>query len=135
MVFIYTDLFNKLTLLKIMNKYGINVKLLEKLIDKTILDGNDLFSGYEINVEDNGRMIYVFVTFYFNNSNLGRYEDEYYSELTRIYGDLGNISDNEYDDFNEYVRTELIYKPIHKLMFTGLGLDKKKYRLSVETVE
>jgi hypothetical protein len=118
-----------------MIKYGINVKLLEKLIDKTIIDGNDLFSGHEINVEDNGRMIYVFVTFYFNNSNLGRYEDEYYSELTRIYGDLGNISDNEYDDFNEYVRNELIYKPIHKLMFTGMGLDKKKYRLSVETVE
>ena len=135
MVFIYTDLFNKQTRLKNMIKHGINVKLLEKLIDKTIIDGNDLFSGHEINVEDNGRMIYVFVTFYFNNSNLGRYEDEYYSELTRIYGDLGNISDNEYDDFNEYVFTELIYKPIHKLMFTGMGLDKKKYRLSVETIE
>lgn len=135
MVFIYTDLFNKQTRLKNMIKYGINVKLLEKLIDKTIIDGNDLFSGHEINVEDNGRMIYVFVTFYFNNSNLGRYEDEYYSELTRIYGDLGNISDDEYDDFNEYVRNELIYKPIHKLMFTGMGLDNKKYRLSVETIE
>jgi hypothetical protein len=29
----------------------------------------------------------------------------------------------------------MLYVPIHKLLFFGMGIDNKKYRISVETVE
>jgi hypothetical protein len=118
-----------------MNKYGINVKLLEKLIDKLIISKTDLFNSYEINMDDNGKRIFIFITFYFDNIKLATFEKEYYENLTQQYGDLDDIPQEEYRYCDDYIRTEILYVPIHRLLFSGLGLDKKKYRLSVETVE
>lgn len=118
-----------------MKSYGINIELLKKLIDKLIISKTELFQGYEINMDDNGRKIFIFITFYFDNKKLKQYEDEYYKNLENIYGDLNEIPDDEFEFFDDYARTELLYVPIHKLLFSGMGLSKDKYRLNIETVE
>jgi hypothetical protein len=118
-----------------MIRYGINVDLVKKLIDKIIMSKTDLFDSYEINMDDNGMRIFIFFTFYFDNIKLASFEKEYYENLTQQYGDLDEVPDEEYRYCDDYIRTELLYVPIHKLLFFGMGIDNKKYRISVETVE
>jgi len=118
-----------------MKSYGINIELLKKLIDKLIINKTELFQGYEINMDDNGKKIFIFMTFYFDNRKLATFENEYYENLTQQYGDLDDIPEEEYRYCDDYIRTEMLYVPIHKLLFSGMGYDKTKYRLNVETVE
>jgi hypothetical protein len=118
-----------------MIKYGINIELLEKLIDKLIIGKTNLFQGYEINMDDNGKRIFIFITFYFDNRKLASFEEEYYENLTQQYGDLDNVPEEEYRYCDDYIRTEMLYVPIHRLLFSVMGYDKTKYRLNVETVE
>ena len=118
-----------------MIKYGINIELLEKLIDKLIIGKTDLFQGYEINMDDNGKRIFIFITFYFDNRKLASFEEKYYENLTQQYGDLDNVPEEEYRYCDDYIRTEMLYVPIHRLLFSVMGYDKTKYRLNVETVE
>jgi len=118
-----------------MKSYGINIELLKKLIDKLIIGKTDLFKGYEINMDDNGKKIFIFMTFYFDNRKLATFEEEYYENLTQQYGDLDNVPEEEYRYCDDYIRTEMLYVPIHRLLFSVMGYDKTKYRLTVETVE
>lgn len=119
----------------IMTKYGINLDLFNRLLEKVILEKTNLFRDYEIHLEDNGRQIWIFLTFYFDNSELSRQEKEYYDNLKSIYGDLDDVPDEDYRYFDDYLRTEALYVPIHKILFKGMGLDKPKYRLIIEVVE
>jgi len=118
-----------------MIKYGINVDLVKKLIDKSIMSNTDLFDSYEINMDDNGMRIFIFITFYFDNRKLASFEREYYKNLIQQYGDLDEVPEEEYLHSDDYIRTEMLYVPIHRLLFSGMSIDKKKYRLSIETVE
>ena len=118
-----------------MIKYGINVDLIKKLIDKSIMSKTDLFDSYELTMDDNGKRIYIFITFYFDNRKLASLEKEYYENLIQQYGDLDNVPDEEYTDYGEYINNEMLYKPIYRLLFSGMDLDKNKYRLSIETIE
>ena len=118
-----------------MKSYGINIELLKKLIDKLIISKTELFQGYEINMDDNGKKIFIFMTFYFDNRKLATFDKEYYENLTQQYGDLDNVPEEEYRYCDDYIRTEMLYVPIHRLLFSGMGYDKTKYRLTVETVE
>ena len=118
-----------------MKSYGINIELLKKLIDKLVISKTDLFQGYEINMDDNGKRIFIFITFYFDNRKLASFEKEYYENLVQQYGDLDNVPDEEYRYCDDYITTEMLYVPIHRLLFSGMGYDKTKYRLNIETVE
>jgi hypothetical protein len=118
-----------------MIKYGINVDLVKKLIDKSIMSKTDLFDSYEITLDDNGNKIYIFVTVYFNNRKLAAFEKEYYENLIKQYGDLDEVPDELYRYYDDYISNEMLYFPIHRLLFSGMGLDNKKYRLSIETIE
>jgi len=111
-----------------MIKYGINVDLVRKLIDKSIMRKTDLFDSYEINMDDIGARVFIFFTFYFDNKKLASFEKEYYENLDEV-------PEEEYIYCHDYIRTEMLYAPIHRLLFSGMGLDKKKYRISVETYE
>ena len=57
-----------------MIKYGVNIDLVKKLIEKMIFSKTDLFTGVDIDLDDSGRKIFIFATFYINNSKLGKYE-------------------------------------------------------------
>jgi hypothetical protein len=118
-----------------MIKYGINVDLVKKLIDKSIMSKTDLFDSYELTMDDNGMRIFIFITFYFDNRKLASFEKEYYENLIQQYGDLDEVPEEEYRHCDDYITTEMLYVPIHRLLFSGMGLDNKKYRLSIETVE
>jgi hypothetical protein len=118
-----------------MIKYGINVDLVKKLIDKSIMSKTDLFDSYELTMDDNGMQIFIFFTFYFDNGKLASFEKEYYENLTQKYGNLDEVPEEEYRYCDDYIRTEMLYYPIHRLLFSGMGLDKNKYRLSIETIE
>jgi hypothetical protein len=118
-----------------MIKYGINVDLVRKLIDKSIMSKTDLFDSYEINMDDVGARVFIFFTFYFDNKKLASFEKEYYENLTQKYGNLDEVPEEEYRYCDDYIRTEMLYAPIHRLLFSGMGIDNKKYRISVETVE
>jgi hypothetical protein len=118
-----------------MIRYGINVDLVKKLIDKIIMSKTDLFDSYEINMDDNGMRIFIFFTFYFDNRKLASFEEEYYENLTQQYGDLDNVPEEEYQYCDDYIRTEMLYVPIHKILFEGMGLDRSKYRLIIDFLE
>ena len=118
-----------------MIKYGINVDLMKKLIDKLIMSKTDIFDSYEITMDDNGKRIYIFVTVYFDNRKLASFEKEYYENLVQQYGDLDNVPDEEYRYCDDYISNEMLHEPIYRLLFSGMGLDKNIYRLSIETIE
>lgn len=118
-----------------MKSYGINIELLKKLIDKLVISKTDLFKGYEINMDDNGKRIYIFITFYFDNRKLASFEKEYYENQIQQYGDLDNVPDEDYRYCDDYISNEMLHEPIYRLLFSGMGLDKNKYRLNIETVE
>jgi hypothetical protein len=118
-----------------MIKYGINVDLMKKLIDKLIMSKTDIFDSYEITMDDNGNKIYIFVTVYFDNRKLASFEKEYYENQIQQYGDLDNVPDYEYEYCDDYISNEMLHEPIYRLLFSGMGLDKNKYRLSIETIE
>ena len=66
-----------------MIKYGINVDLMKRLIDKLIMSKTDIFDSYEITMDDNGNKIYIFVTVYFDNRKLETCQDcnEYFKKM------------------------------------------------------
>lgn len=119
----------------IMTKYGINLDLFNRLLEKVILEKTNLFRDYEIHLEDNGRQVWIFLTFYFDNQELAKQEKIYYNKLEELYGSLDEVPDEDYRYFDDYLRTEFLYVPIHKILFKGMGLDKPKYRLIIEVVE
>ena len=84
-----------------MIKYGINVDLMKKLIDKLIMSKTDIFDSYEITMDDNSKRIYIFVTVYFDNRKLASFEKEYYENQVQQYGDLDNVPDYEYEYCDE----------------------------------
>ena len=68
-----------------MIKYGINVDLMKRLIDKLIMSKTDIFDSYEITMDDNGKRIYIFVTVYFDNRKLASFEKEYYENFMKYF--------------------------------------------------
>ena len=60
---------------------------------------------------------------------------EYYENLVQQYGDLDNLPDEEYRYCDDYITSGMLYVPIHRLLFSAMGLDKNKYRLSIETIQ
>ena len=118
-----------------MIKYGVNIDLVKKLIEKMIFSKTDLFTGVDIDLDDSGRKIFIYATFYIDNSKLGKYEDKFNEDLIKDYGSIDNVPDNDYSHFDDYLTTEILYVPLHRILFRGMGLSKDKYTLSVESVE
>ena len=92
-----------------MIKYGINVDLMKRLIDKLIMSKTDIFDSYEITMDDNGKRIYIFVTVYFDNRKLASFEKEYYENFyvlknPRFIMDIENIVND-----NSLIIIQIIY--------------------------
>ena len=119
----------------IMTKYGINLDLLNRLIEKVILEKNNLFRDCEIHLEEKGKQILIYLTFYVDNRELAKQEEIYYNKLKELYGSLDEVPDEDYRYFDDYLITEVLYVPMHKILFKGMGLDRSKYRLIIDFLE
>jgi hypothetical protein len=118
-----------------MTKYGINLDLLNRLIEKVILEKNNLFRDCEIHLEEKGKQILIYLTFYVDNRELAKQEEIYYNKLKELYGSLDEVPDEDYRYFDDYLITEVLYVPMHKILFKGMGLDRSKYRLIIDFLE
>ena len=119
----------------IMTKYGVNLDLLNRLIEKVILEKNNLFRDCEIHLEEKGKQILIYLTFYVDNRELAKQEEIYYNKLKELYGSLDEVPDEDYRYFDDYLITEVLYVPMHKILFKGMGLDRSKYRLIIDFLE
>ena len=119
-----------------MKTYGINTDLLKKLINKFIIEKNDqLINNYELNFLDNGHRIFIFVTFYLNNNVFSKHEEKFYQYLIDLYGNMNDIPEEEYDDYKEYLINRELSTTLDRLIYNGMNIDRKKYRIVIELVE
>ena len=110
--------------------YTCGIRFVDKITVKSCEYCDD-----EFEVKENEKWKTCCSECYFDNRKLASFEKEYYENLVQQYGDLDNVPDEEYRYCDDYITTEMLYVPIHRLLFSGMGLDKNKYRLSIETIE
>lgn len=113
--------------------YGVNVRILEELINRIIVNDYDFIRDFEIEFLDQHK-VFIFFVFYVDSREFNKKEELYTDKLINTYGDIDFVPDDEYQYFDDMIKDD-IKKTLNLIIYNGFGLSNKDYRLVVELVE